>query len=57
MLLYVGNRQQKVHFSEMALSNIEALADGEGDGYTYCFGSGTVECFGVKVELKITGLR
>jgi hypothetical protein len=57
MFLYSENRPQKVCFSEMALANIEALAGGEGIGNGYCFGSGSVDCYGYKVEMKITGLR
>ena len=53
VLLFVGlmimNVQQeldsKVVFSDLALENIEALAEGEiEDGVYHCYGSGDVDC-------------
>lgn len=37
---------------DMTLENIEALAQGEGS-IRWCIGSGSIDCNGVKVELKI----
>ncbi|WP_159063562.1 NVEALA domain-containing protein [Parabacteroides bouchesdurhonensis] len=31
-------------------SNVEALAGGEGGGDVHCYNSGTVDCYGFKVE-------
>ncbi|WP_293733302.1 NVEALA domain-containing protein [uncultured Parabacteroides sp.] len=40
----------------LASQNIEALAQGENDEGAYCFGCGSVDCRGYKVEVKISGL-
>ena len=50
-------KQSQSPVSELALANMEALAGGEGGSWVYCFGSGIVDCYGDKVELKVTGLR
>lgn len=48
---------QKNDLPSLLLDNIEALAYGEhGDG-VYCYGDGSIDCYGDKVEMKITGLR
>jgi hypothetical protein len=57
ILLCMGNRKQEINFNEIALSNIEALAGGENDAHDYCLGSGAIDCYGEKVELRISGLR
>lgn len=41
--------------TDLASSNIEALANGEGPGVpVMCLGRGSVECYGDKVEIKVT---
>lgn len=42
---------------KLALRNIEALAQGEKDADANCYGRGSVDCRGYKVEYKISGLR
>ena len=52
-LFQVGNKQTMLN--ELAMDNIEALAGGESsEGYA-CLGSGTVDCYGRNVEIKVTG--
>lgn len=52
--LYAGNSGNEMN--DLALINIEALAGGEGSRY-YCFGDGSVECYGQYVECKIDNFR
>lgn len=40
----------------LLLENIEALANGEGGDRVYCYGDGSVDCYGYLVEMKISGL-
>ena len=43
--------------NQLAFQNIEALAQGENnEGTYYCYGYGSVDCRGYKVEYKISGL-
>ena len=42
--------------NQLAFQNIEALAQGENDADANCFGCGSVDCRGHKVEYKISGL-
>lgn len=53
---YLGSKQTENNVSELANSNIEALATGEQTSPVFCFGSGSVDCYGVWVEMKIEGL-
>ena len=59
MLIFVffflsQNRNFKI--KDSVFNNVEALASGEsGDVKYHCFGEGTVDCDGEKVEMKITG--
>lgn len=39
----------------LAFQNIEALAQSENDAGAYCYGIGSVDCRGHKVEYKISG--
>ena len=44
--------------SDLAFQNVEALAQGEG-GFPenfYCLNAGDIDCYGVKVDYKMTGL-
>ena len=38
--------------ADVRLDNIEALSSGE-DYPTACYGAGTIDCLGIKVEFKI----
>ncbi len=40
---------------DLALANIEALASGENGNY-YCALSGDVDCYGMKVKIKVDNL-
>ncbi len=40
----------------LAFQNIEALAQDENDAGANCYGCGSVDCRGYKVEYKISGL-
>lgn len=44
------------NISDVVLQNIEALAEDEYSEATFCYGRGSVDCFGRKVEMKIEGL-
>lgn len=50
------SRQTQDSVSELVNSNVEALASGEHSTTFYCYGSGSVDCYGVWVEMKISGL-
>ncbi|MFR1274314.1 MAG: NVEALA domain-containing protein [Parabacteroides merdae] len=39
----------------LAFQNVEALAQGENDDDAHCYGYGSVDCRGHKVEYKISG--
>ena len=41
---------------ELAILNIEALAQGENGGYL-CINDGDIDCHGYKVEFKVEGLN
>ncbi|MDR3269623.1 MAG: NVEALA domain-containing protein [Tannerella sp.] len=51
---FYKNPQAALPVSDLALENIEALASGESS-LTICYGSGTIDCNGAKVETKIIG--
>ena len=38
--------------NDITLQNVEALASGE-TSHTFCFGSGSIDCSGQKVEYRI----
>lgn len=41
------NRQENVTLSDLTMANIDALAQGEGDGFIYrCYGFGDIDCPG-----------
>lgn len=40
----------------LALENIEALANGEGGNGVNCYGDGPIDCAGIFVKMKISGL-
>lgn len=48
--------QKENNISDVVLQNIEALAGGEYYEDTFCYGRGSVDCLGHKVEMKIEGL-
>ena len=43
-IMAVCRMNNKQYLSELALVNVEALATGEGDVPTGCYGSGNVDC-------------
>ncbi|WP_099464532.1 MULTISPECIES: NVEALA domain-containing protein [Parabacteroides] len=47
---------KKNDIHNLAFNNIEALAGGEGSS-TGCMGTGSIECYGHYVEIKISGVR
>lgn len=48
----------KKDVSDLVLENVEALAHDEikDESSVHCYGDGEVDCYGIKVEMKITGL-
>ena len=52
---FSGNRET-TDLNKLAFQNIEALAQGENDADANCYGCGSVDCRGYKVEYKISGL-
>lgn len=52
-LFQFGNKQAVLN--DLAMDNIEALAGGEGTGGYTCLGSGSVDCHGDYVEIKVDG--
>lgn len=54
---YQSSYSEKSLLNNLALKNIDALADGEGTGSNYdCFGSGDINCHGHKVARAYEGL-
>ena len=49
------NNRETMALNQLAFQNIEALANGEDEGNTDCFGRGSVDCRGYHVEDKISG--
>jgi hypothetical protein len=50
---YTTKKSSDVHFNTyLQLANIEALASDEANA-TYCFGLGSIDCLGHKVERKL----
>lgn len=47
---------ETTNLNKLAFLNIEALAQDENDEGADCFGCGSVDCRGYKVEYKISGL-
>ena len=50
--------RQTVSLNELALENVEALAQGEGYGFPenfICFNIGDIDCYGDKVDYKYSG--
>lgn len=55
--IYFYNTSDATDINLLALENIEALAQGEGDDNIniVCLGNGSIDCRGHKVDEKITG--
>ena len=49
--------QENNYLNDLAVTNIEALAENEYEEDYYCYGTGSVDCYGDKVEMKIEGFR
>ena len=43
----------KKAMNNLVMDNIEALAAGEDSSHDYCYGTGDIDCLGVKVKRKI----
>lgn len=52
--IYCFQEKENDTINNLAFENIEALAAGEGGGSTTCIGSGSIDCYGIKVDWKIT---
>ena len=53
----VTKEMENKPISDLAFQNIEALAQGEGPENHVCFNYGDIDCYGVKVDYKMTGLN
>lgn len=55
--IYLFTQKSQVQsLTDLALTNIEALAQGEGGAENYyCINHGDIECNGYKAERKISG--
>lgn len=49
--------EKETNFNDIVFQNIEALAGDEYYEDILCYGKGSVDCNGIKVEMKIEGLR
>lgn len=50
--------QKNNGFNDLVIKNIEALAEDEyHEEDVYCYGTGSIDCYGDKVEMKIEGYR
>lgn len=48
---------QNSSVTNLAMANIEALASGESGGSFHCYGEGSIDCYGFKVEMKVNTSR
>ncbi|MDL2310171.1 NVEALA domain-containing protein [Parabacteroides sp. OttesenSCG-928-B22] len=48
---------EKEEVNELTSANIEALAQGESPAIYLCYGLGTIDCYGGKVEFMIDNYR
>lgn len=53
---YFCSQIEKENLTDLALDNIEALAQGENTNFL-CFGEGDIDCNGIKVKKRYDGLR
>ncbi|WP_302025839.1 NVEALA domain-containing protein [Parabacteroides johnsonii] len=54
--MYFCAQTEKENLADLALDNIEALAQGENTNFL-CFGEGDIDCNGIKVKKRYDGLR
>ena len=54
---YFSLIKEKITVETLLLDNVEALASGEGGGMYWCIGSGSIDCYGHKVEYMIDGMN
>ena len=54
---WLFNQSKEIPLSELALENVEALANGEGHENYGCIGDGEIDCYGMKVAIRVDGLR
>ncbi|EKN16303.1 NVEALA domain-containing protein [Parabacteroides johnsonii] len=56
MGMYFCAQTEKENLMDLALDNIEALAQGENTNFL-CYGEGDIDCSGIKVKTRFDGLR
>ncbi|SEF66464.1 NVEALA domain-containing protein [Parabacteroides chinchillae] len=49
LISYIFIQKYRV-IKDITVNNVEALAAGEGGGTAYCLGTGSLDCYGFKVE-------
>ena len=54
---YFSLIKEKSTVETLLLDNVEALASGEGGNRYWCIGSGSIDCYGHKVEYMIDGMN
>lgn len=54
--MYFCAQTEKENLADLALENVEALAQGENTNFL-CFGEGDIDCNGIKVKKRYDGLR
>ncbi|WP_195281801.1 NVEALA domain-containing protein [Parabacteroides johnsonii] len=54
--MYFCAQTEKENLMDLALDNIEALAQGENTNFL-CYGEGDIDCSGIKVKTRFDGLR
>lgn len=54
--IYYYASTEKENLTDLALENIEALAQNENTNHL-CLGEGDIDCDGLKVKMRIDGLR
>ena len=53
---YCSLIKEKSTVETLLFDNVEALASGEEGTLFWCFGSGSIDCYGHKVEYMIEGM-
>ncbi len=54
--IYFCAQTEKENLTDLALDNIEALAQNENTNFL-CYGEGDIDCNGIKVKTRYDGLR
>lgn len=53
---YFYAQPEKENLTDLALENVEALAQNENTNY-FCSGHGDIDCDGIKVKIRFDGFR